>query len=316
LDCADVAYDEGGVRLRSIQDKSISPRPSTGVGASFLVIVVRGKTPELASEIVETHWYRLSGEKSELEFEFGKFEEIHTVPGTKPKQYGGIPKLWEGWDRFEQVVEPKSPSLLEERTFIFGYGSLVSRENLERFLAKRKLQPLEVKEGSIAGFRRVWNVAMDNTKDIPGYKFYRDPETGERPDCVVTFLNIERYDASVVNGVAFEVPREAISHFDRRERNYERIDVTSAFSHRFKGRVRVWAYIAREDGLERYVNGVLNSKAVVDGRYVDEIERAFREQGEKAYQYYDASTERPTIQSRSLERNDIPEKAEIPPAPL
>ena len=31
------------------------------------------------------------------------------------------------------------------------------------------------------GHRRRWGVAMDNAVDLPGYKAYVDPATGERP---------------------------------------------------------------------------------------------------------------------------------------
>jgi len=194
------------------------------------------------------------------------------------------------------------------KDFIFGYGSLVSPRNLERFLAKRSLKPREVQQGRISGFRRVWNVAMDNTKDLPGYKFYRDAATGERPACFVTFLNIEPCaPGDSVNGVAFEIPHEVLPHFDRRERNYERIDVTQAFVPAVDG--RVWAYIARDDGLERYRTGVAAGRAVVDTQYYKEVEQAFRDLGSEAYARFIASTLPPAVKLRDLVRHDIPEAA-------
>ena len=73
-------------------------------------------------------------------------------------------------------------------TFVFGYGSLVRRP------------------GGIPchllGHRRAWNVAMDNRRTIPGYKYYVDPETGERPPVRVTFLNLYPAAEGQVNGVA------------------------------------------------------------------------------------------------------------------
>ena len=61
-------------------------------------------------------------------------------------------------------------------TFLFGYGSLL------RFPGGIPCHLL--------GHRRAWNVAMDNRQTIPGYKYYVDPDTGERPPVHVTFLNI------------------------------------------------------------------------------------------------------------------------------
>jgi len=194
------------------------------------------------------------------------------------------------------------------KDFIFGYGSLVSPRNLARFLAKRNLKPREVQQGRISGFRRVWNVAMDNTRDLPGYKFYRDAVTGERPECYVTFLNIEPCGPEdSVNGVAFEIPHEVLSHFDRRERNYERIDVTQAFVPAVDG--RVWAYMASDDGLERYRRGLAAGRAVVDTQYYKEVDQAFRDLGSEAYERYVASTLPPEVQQRDLVRYDIPESA-------
>jgi len=101
LESGDVIDGPDGKVLHAIQRKPVGPKPVDGPGETFLVIIIRGKTPEIGSEIIETIWYRLSGENPE--FEFGKFEEIHTVPGSEPKLYGGTPRKWKGWDRFDNV---------------------------------------------------------------------------------------------------------------------------------------------------------------------------------------------------------------------
>ena len=50
---------------------------------------------------------------------------------------------------------------------------------------------------------------MDNRRTIPGYKYYVDPDTGERPPVHVTFLNIYPAAEGRVNGIAFPVTAEA-----------------------------------------------------------------------------------------------------------
>ena len=75
-------------------------------------------------------------------------------------------------------------------TFVFGYGSLVRRP-----------------DGipcHLLGHRRAWNVAMDNRRTIPGYKYYVDPETGERPPVRVTFLSL--YPAARAGSTASPCP--------------------------------------------------------------------------------------------------------------
>jgi len=61
---------------------------------------------------------------------------------------------------------------------------------------------------------------MDNSVDLPGYKYYVDPE-GERPDVKVTFVNIEAAPGESVTGVV--IPFD--ERLDLRERNYERREV-------------------------------------------------------------------------------------------
>ena len=67
---------------------------------------------------------------------------------------------------------------------------------------------------------------MDNRRTIPGYKYYVDPATGERPPVRVTFLSLYPAAEGRVNGVALPVSAAALDGCDRRERNYDRIDVT------------------------------------------------------------------------------------------
>ena len=56
------------------------------------------------------------------------------------------------------------------RQFVFGYGSLTARPG--------PAPTRELKErgfvADLAGLRRVWGVAMDNRRDLPGYKYYTD----------------------------------------------------------------------------------------------------------------------------------------------
>src|SRR3954453_15770638 len=112
--------------------------------------------------------------------------------------------------------------------FVFGYGSLVRRP--------------DGLPCNLLGHRRAWNVAMDNRRTIPGYKFYVDPDTGERPPVRVTFLSLYPAPEGRVkgvafpcrlpppegpgNGVAFPVTADDLDALDRRERNYDRIHVT------------------------------------------------------------------------------------------
>ena len=78
----------------------------------------------------------------------------------------------------------------------------------------------------LPGFRRVLGVAMDNTVDLPGYKFFRDPRDGSRPAVFVAFADLAGAPGGEVNGVCVPVAAGALGALDARERNYERVDVS------------------------------------------------------------------------------------------
>ncbi len=174
------------------------------------------------------------------------------------------------------------------RTFVFGYGSLF------RLAGGIPCQLL--------GHRRAWNVAMDNRRTIPGYKYYVDPETGERPAVHVAFLNVYPAPEGRLNGVAFPVTQGVLERLDRRERNYDRIDVTPRLDVDLGG--TVWTYLGSEAARERFEAGT----AVVSQDYFDAVREAFAAVG--GLDEFDRSTDRLTVPLRRLTRVDLP-----PPPP-
>jgi hypothetical protein len=145
---------------------------------------------------------------------------------------------------------------------------------------------------------------MDNRRTIPGYKYYVDPETGERPAVHVAFLNIYPAPAGGVNGIAVPVDPEVLDQLDRRERNYERIDVSALLDVDLGG--TVWTYLGSEAGRERFESG----SAVVSQEYFDGIRDDFATAG--GLDEFDRSTDRLTVPLRRLTRVDVPPP---PPAP-
>jgi dephospho-CoA kinase len=134
---------------------------------------------------------------------------------------------------------------------VFGYGSLTVAGG----------RPCELRD-----HRRGWGVAMDNRDTIPGYKFYVDADTGERPDVYVAFLSIWPEPGARVAGVALEVSGDALAALDARERNYERRDVTALVEPDLGA--RVWAYVGSAGGAERCAAGRAAGTAVVAEEYL------------------------------------------------
>jgi gamma-glutamylcyclotransferase (GGCT)/AIG2-like uncharacterized protein YtfP len=155
--------------------------------------------------------------------------------------------------------------------YVFGYGSLVAPLGLDLARARRR-------EGFVAdlpGFRRVWGVAMDNRRDLPGYKCYVDAD-GRRPAVFVCFLDLAEDPGERVNGVCLPVDAGGLAALDRRERNYDRVEVTSQIG----GADRVWAYIGSPAGRARLRQGRGAGTAVIHDGYLAQVTAAFQALGE------------------------------------
>jgi hypothetical protein len=127
----------------------------------------------------------------------------------------------------------------------------------------------------LRGYRRVWNVAMDNSVDLPAYKYYVDAD-GKRPDVKVTFVNLVEAPDAAVRGVVLEVDLDAL---DPRERNYARREVEPG----------LWAYVGTTEARTRYEAG----PSVVSLEYLELVRAAF------------PAVERPTVPVWDLRRVDL-----------
>ena len=163
--------------------------------------------------------------------------------------------------------------------YVFGYGSLTARPG--------PVPTRELKEhgfvADLTGLCRVWGVAMDNRRDLPGYKYYTDA-AGGRPQIYVAYLDLVAApdDASAaVNGLCLPVDDQLLSELDRRERNYERTDVSDRVE---AGGARVWAYLGSAAARERLAAGRGDGTAVIDAGYVLTVEAGFAALGAPEHQ--------------------------------
>jgi cation transport regulator ChaC len=161
--------------------------------------------------------------------------------------------------------------------YVFGYGSLA-------WDPRRPIHQAELR-----GTRRVWGVAMDNTRDIPGYKHYRCRRDGSRPEVCVAFLDLEPAPGEAVNGICLAVTPERLALLDERERNYVRVDVTESLDPRPPG--RTWAYVGRPESRRRLQRARARSRAVVSREYRERVVRGFAGLGRDAQTRFLRSTE-------------------------
>jgi cation transport regulator ChaC len=188
------------------------------------------------------------------------------------------------------------------RDYVFGYGSLLERRADAPLLCE------------LAGYRRTWNVAMDNTRTLPGYKHYVERATGVRGEWFVTFLNIVRDPDATVNGVMFEADTEMLERLDRRERNYDRVEVTAQLS--APADARVWAYVGARVAVERFEHGRRAGRAVISREYLDAVRADFAAAGNDALPRFDELTDPvpcPILDLRRIDHGDDVEVQISPP---
>jgi gamma-glutamylcyclotransferase (GGCT)/AIG2-like uncharacterized protein YtfP len=147
-------------------------------------------------------------------------------------------------------------------SWLFAYGSLVPAG--------------EARPCDLRGWRRSWDVAMDNSVDLPGYKHFVTPQ-GERPALMVAFLSIAPQADATVNGVALRVDDDELPRLDDRERNYTRMDVTGAAG--LEG--QVWAYAGHPDARERLARGLREGRAAIASSYLERVVAGFERLGQR-----------------------------------
>ena len=186
------------------------------------------------------------------------------------------------------------------RDYVFGYGSLAVGDPVPRRVRRQG--------GFIAdlrGMRRRWGVAMDNAVDLPGYKCYLDPG-GRRPALSVCFLDIEpdRSPQARVNGVCRPVDAAGLAALDRRERNYERIDVSEQVVPDADG-MRVWAYRGSVAGRARFAAAVRAGRAVIHAGYLETVRAAFQSLGDEEWTACAASLDPCGVPVAELIRHEL-----------
>ena len=172
--------------------------------------------------------------------------------------------------------------LREGESALFGYGSLLSIESLERTLGRTYTGPFAV--SGLRGWRRTWDVAM------PDQRFHYQDHNGQWtiPDRVL-YLNIRRTPESSINGVVFVVHGHELDAYDRREWIYDRAPINDDLEDvRIEGG-QAWAYVAKPE----YILAPPDTpqKGAVRKTYLDFLADGHRRLGPAFAQRYNASTD-------------------------
>ena len=178
--------------------------------------------------------------------------------------------------------------------WVLAYGSLLLRAGAEGAGVAVTLR----------GHRRRWNVAMENSRDLPGYRFVRDPRSGERPDVAVAFVNACPAPGDRLNAVAFTVTPDQLPALDARERNYARTDVSALVEPPLDAPVH--AYLGLAEARERFDAARECGRAVVARAYHDGVRAGFAALGPEALAAFDRSTDPPEVPLADLVSVPLP----------
>jgi cation transport regulator ChaC len=164
---------------------------------------------------------------------------------------------------------------------MFGYGSLLLRQSMERTLGHPfAQQPIEC---TLTGWRRSWDVFM------PNRGFYEKTEDEEFVPENIIYLNLRPVAGDRVNGLLYCVTEEEFSLFDEREWIYDRVRITADFEDIELADGEAYAYVAKPQWI---LDGTSSRAwAALRASYLSIVEAGLNELGMGFREVYDRSTD-------------------------
>jgi dephospho-CoA kinase len=215
-----------------------------------------------------------------------------------------IDRLWAQLDELsptvagdvgESAAESEQPPVAaiepaERTTWVFGYGSLVSPTAMSRTISRVAEPGTDFFEADLAGFGRRWNYGVMHITAAWKLDDGTDVDEG-----VIVALGLEVSDGESVNGVIASVTDEELTQLDRRERNYDQVDVTHLITTEAPGVNKVVVYVPRSASIEAYQIARNEGRAGIRRTYWDLVDDAFGAFGPEQQERYRATTPAPDI---------------------
>jgi cation transport regulator ChaC len=178
--------------------------------------------------------------------------------------------------------------------WVFGYGSLVSPQSFGETLGRTLRFGTDVFAAELTGFGRRWNYGVMH---VTGRR--RD-QHGADVEHTLVALGIVPAAGESVNGVVGWVSDDELRALDRRERHYDRVDVTaSVVVEHDAGAGRRWApimvYVPRTEAIEHYEASRRRGTAAIERRYWDLVDSAFTALGGDHHERYLRTTPEPDV---------------------
>jgi cation transport regulator ChaC len=191
------------------------------------------------------------------------------------------------------------------KTWIFGYGSLVSPESLATTIGRTVTPGTGMHVAELSGFGRRWNYG---SKVLRGD--WTNDDGTEVVGGLVVSLGVVRASEESINGVIFAVDEIELTDLDWRERAYDRIDVSDQItllgdSAEVRIEEPVVMYFPRPSSVARYEQHRDTGTAAIRESYWHVVDEAFAHLGADHQEWY-RRTPLPDVPVRDIRLDPLP----------
>lgn len=181
---------------------------------------------------------------------------------------------------------------------MFGYGSLVSPVSFGATLGRELRPGVDFFEAELTGFGRRWNYGVMHTEGTT------TDHLGVEQAWTIVALGLVAAPDETVNGIVGWVDDVELGELDRRERHYDRVDVTALATVHAPGDVpgEIVTYVPRLEARRHYEAARDLGRAAVERRYWELVDDAFAALGADRHERYHATTPAPDVPVVELQR--------------
>lgn len=177
--------------------------------------------------------------------------------------------------------------IAESPVWVFGYGSLVSPASIATTVGREVVPGDGFRPATLDGFGRRWNYgSLRQRADWTG-------SIGAVQAGIVVSLGIEEAPGEWANGSIVRVSSKELAMLDRRESDYDRVDVSDRIGS--SAPETVVTYVPRRSAIDRYRQARDDHRAAVRSGYVELVEGAFAALGGTELADYERTTPRPQV---------------------
>lgn len=183
--------------------------------------------------------------------------------------------------------------------WVFGYGSLVSPASFGATVGRALRSGVDFLEAELDGFGRRWNYGALHTEGTTV-----EPDGTVRTWTIVA-LGVVPSEGERVNGVIGRVEPPELAALDRRERHYDRVDVTDLVRVPTRVSGPIVTYVPRPEAIRRAGTDGAAGRAAIERRYWDLVDAAFAALGPDRREVYHATTPDPGLPIVDLVRRPV-----------